>query len=365
MQTFDESTGAYLKGGAFPLLLAIVSLAFVWILLPLYGAILWGVIIALVFAPVYRGLRARLGGRSTLAALLTMLIVLVAVILPFALLTAALANEAATVYQRLQSGDLNPVLYFRGVFDALPGWITQVLDGFGLIDFDTLQRRLVAALTTGTQLIATRALGIGQDTFEFVAGVFITLYLAFFLVRDGEALLRDVRRAIPLAPEHTQELLSKFTTVLRATVKGNLLVAAIQGALGGLAFWYLGVGGALLWAVLMAFLSLLPAIGAGLVWVPVAAYFLATGAIWKGVALAAYGVLVIGLVDNLLRPVLVGKDTRMPDYLVMITTLGGMAVFGLNGFVLGPAIAAMFITVWHIQGAAASGNVPTGRPNGE
>jgi predicted PurR-regulated permease PerM len=126
-------------------------------------------------------------------------------------------------------------------------------------------------------------------------------------------------------------------------------VAIAQGALGGLGFWYLGVSGALLWAVLMAFLSLLPAIGAGLVWVPVALYFLITGALWKSVALLAYGVLVIGLVDNLLRPLLIGKETRMPDYIVMITTLGGMAVFGLNGFVLGPVIAAMFIAVWHIQ----------------
>jgi predicted PurR-regulated permease PerM len=160
-----------------------------------------------------------------------------------------------------------------------------------------------------------------------------------------------VRWAIPLAPEHAQVLVEKFTTVIRATVKGNLLVAAIQGALGGLAFWFLGVGGALLWAVVMAFLSLLPAIGAGLVWLPVAVYFLMTGATWQGIALVAYGVLVIGLIDNLLRPVLVGNDLRLPDYLVMMTTLGGMVVFGINGFVIGPAIAAMFVAVWHIYGA--------------
>jgi predicted PurR-regulated permease PerM len=103
---------------------------------------------------------------------------------------------------------------------------------------------------------------------------------------------------------------------------------------------------------LMAFLSLVPAVGAALVWVPVAVYFFVTGGIWQGIALAAWGVLVIGLVDNLLRPILVGKDTRMPDYVVMITTLGGLAVFGINGFVLGPAIAAMFIAVWHIYGVA-------------
>jgi predicted PurR-regulated permease PerM len=157
-----------------------------------------------------------------------------------------------------------------------------------------------------------------------------------------------VRRAIPLAPEHKQELLGKFATVIRATVRGNLVVAALQGLLGGIAFWFLGVGGALLWGVLMAFLSLLPAVGAALVWAPVALFFFATGALWQAIALTAFGVLVIGLVDNLLRPILVGKDTRMPDYVVMIATLGGMAVIGINGFVVGPAIAAMFIAVWHI-----------------
>ena len=114
----------------------------------------------------------------------------------------------------------------------------------------------------------------------------------------------------------------------------------------------LGVHGALLWAVVMAFLSLLPAVGAALIWAPVAIYFLATGAIWQGVALIVWGVLVIGLVDNVLRPILVGKDTQMPDYVVLISTLGGMALFGINGFVIGPVIAAMFISVWHIFGAS-------------
>jgi predicted PurR-regulated permease PerM len=126
-------------------------------------------------------------------------------------------------------------------------------------------------------------------------------------------------------------------------VKGNIVVAILQGALGGLIFWLLGIHAPLLWGVLMAFLSLLPAVGAGLVWAPVALYFLATGAVWQGAVLIAFGVLVIGLVDNLLRPVLVGKDTRMPDYVVLVSTLGGIAIFGLNGFVIGPLIAAMFI----------------------
>ena len=351
MKPFDEQVASDAEHRALIVLLVAVSLGFLWILLPFYGTVLWGSIIALLFAPLYRWLLPRLHRRPTLAALLTLLCVLLIVVIPFALISAALAREAAGVYARLQSGELSPALYFHDMLEAMPQWMAALLERFGLIDLDTLQRRFAAALAQGSQFIATQALSIGQNTFDFVASVFITLYLAFFLIRDGDAVTRAVRRAIPLAPEHKRELLEKFTTVIRATVKGNLLVAAIQGALGGIAFWFLGLSGALLWAVLMAFLSLLPAVGAALVWLPVALYFLITGATWQGTALLAYGVLVIGLVDNLLRPVLVGKDTRMPDYLVMITTLGGMAVFGINGFVIGPAIAAMFIAVWHIHGS--------------
>jgi predicted PurR-regulated permease PerM len=332
------------------LLLVFVSVALAWILLPFYGTILWGMILALLFAPLYRRLLPRVRQRRTPAALLTLLVVLVMVVLPLALIATALAREATVVYEQLQSGELSATRYFRGVFDALPDWVQTWLDRFGLVDFNTLQRRLTEALTRGSQLIATQALGLGQLTFEFVVDLFITLYLAFFLIRDGDALSRTLRHAVPLASAHRRELVEKFTVVIRATVKGNLLVAALQGFLGGLAFWFLGVKGALLWGVVMAFLSLLPAVGAALVWAPVALYFLFTGALWQGAALIAWGVLAIGLVDNILRPILVGKDTRLPDYVVLMTTLGGMVVFGINGFVLGPAIAAMFVAVWHIYG---------------
>jgi predicted PurR-regulated permease PerM len=355
MKPSDDKSAAHIENRTLMVLLVGVSVALGWILLPFYGAILWGAIIALLFTPLYRWLLPRLNGRSNLAAAITLLAVLLIVVLPLVLITATLAREAVLFYQRLQSGELSPTLYLQGVFDGLPGWLAALLDRAGLGDFATLQRRLAAALAQGSQFIAGQALGIGLNTFDFVVSLFITLYLAYFLIRDGDDVVRAVRRAIPLAAEHKQELLDKFTTVIRATVKGNLLVAAIQGALGGLAFWYLGVNGALLWAVVMAFLSLLPAIGAALVWLPVAIYFLLTGALWQSLALTAYGMLVIGLIDNLLRPILVGKDTRMPDYVVLITTLGGMAVLGVNGFVVGPTIAAMFIAVWHLYVATRPG----------
>ena len=329
-------------------LLVIVTLAMGWILLPFYGTVLWATIIALLFAPLQRLLVARLNGRRTLAALVTLLAVLLIVILPFVGISAALAREATGVYKALQAGELQPGVYLRHLFDTLPGWLTALLDRFGLVDFATLQQRVAQYAAKGSQFVATQALAIGQNTFELVVGLFITLYLAFFLIRDGASLACMLRRATPLDPEHNQALAAKFATVIRATVRGNLVVAVIQGLLGGLAFGVLGIRGALLWAVLMAFLSLLPAVGAGLVWVPVALYLFIAGQTVQAVGLVLWGVLVIGLVDNLLRPVLVGKDTRMPDYVVLISTLGGIATFGINGFVIGPAIAAMFMAVWQI-----------------
>jgi predicted PurR-regulated permease PerM len=326
------------------------ALALGWIVLPFYGSILWGAVIALTFAPLNRHLLPRTGGRPSLAAMLTLLVAVLLGVLPLALVVALLASEATTVYTRLQSGEWQPAAYLRHLFHALPESVITWLGRMGWGDFDTVQQHVTSGLTRASRFFAGQALGMGQDTVRFVTGVFIALYLAFFLIRDGQALARAARLSMPLAADHQRELLDKFGTVIRATVKGNLLVAALQGLLGGLAFWALGVSAPLLWGVSMAFLSLVPAVGAALVWAPVALYFLLAGATWKAVMLTVFGVLVIGLIDNLLRPVLVGKDTRLPDYVVLITTLGGMAVMGINGFVLGPAIAAMFIALWHLHG---------------
>lgn len=333
---------------AFLALMIAVSLAFVWILLPFGGAVFWGAVIAILFAPVQARLRRRWPGRPTLAALATMSLVFLIVVVPLALLTGMLLKEGTALYQRVQSGETNFARYFEQVVAVAPAWLHELLEHFGLTDFNDLQARISELVGRGSQFIAQQVFSAGQNALDLVVGFFVMLYLAFFLLRDGRALSQRIWAAVPLAPDHRRHLAAKFITVVRATVKGNILVAAAQGTLGGIAFWFLGIKGALLWAVVMGFLSLLPAIGAGLIWLPVALYFLVTGAVWQGVSLIAYGVLVIGLVDNLLRPLLVGKDTQMPDYLVLISTIGGMAVFGINGFVIGPAIAAMFLAVWDL-----------------
>ncbi|KAF1047286.1 AI-2E family transporter [Xylophilus sp.] len=338
-----------LQRKSFLLLLVGVSIAFLAILAPFYGAVFWGMVLAIVFAPLQRRLLQRFGERrATLAALVTLSVVLLIVILPTALVAVSLTQEAMVVYEKLKSGQVNVGIYFQQIVAALPAWAVSLLDRLGLGDAGALQAKLSSAAVQGSQYFATQALSIGQNTFQFIVDFGVMLYLLFFLLRDGPYLTNRIRRAVPLDDGHKRSLGSKFATVIRATVKGNIAVAVAQGLLGGLAFWFLGIQGVMLWTVLMAFLSLLPAVGAGIVWLPVVIYFLATGATWQGVGLIVYGVVVIGLVDNILRPLLVGKDTQMPDYVVLISTLGGMALFGLNGFVIGPVVAALFIACWDL-----------------
>ena len=335
-----------LQDKAFLLLLVVITLAFGLILWPFYGALFWATILAIIFTPLYRRLAKRMKQRRTPAALATLTIILLIVILPAAAVTSMLLQEAFGLYALLQSGELNPGRALQQVMAALPAWLTGLLDRFGLTSLGAVQERFSAGLTKGLQFFAGQALNIGQNALDFVVSFFLMLYVLFFLLRDGGTLALRMRDAVPLQGELQHDLSTKFADVVRATIKGNVVIAILQGALGGFIFWALGVQGAVLWAVVMAFLSLLPAVGTAIIWLPVAIYFLVTGIVWKGVVMILFGVLVIGLVDNVLRPILVGKDTKMPDYLVLISTLGGMAIFGFNGFIIGPMIAAMFIAVW-------------------
>ncbi|MBA2402178.1 MAG: AI-2E family transporter, partial [Bradyrhizobium sp.] len=297
----------------FLLLLVAVTVAFGWVLYPFYGAILWAMVMAVIFAPLNRQLQRRMGERPNLAASLTILIIIAMVILPLAMIAASLAREGSSLYAKMKAGEYDFAGYAHRVFDALPGWARGVLDSFNLPDFSALRDSMASGAVKGGQVLVPQALTVGMSTFDFIIGLGIMLYLLFFLLRDGTALALKLKAMIPLPGYQKSTLFTRFAEVVRATVKGSILIAITQGALGGLAFWFLGIQAPLLWAVLMAFLSLIPAIGAGLVWAPVAIYLLATGAVWQSVTLILYGLLVIGLVDNLLRPFLVGKDTKLPD----------------------------------------------------
>ena len=327
-------------------LLGVASLAFFALLIGFWQPIFWAAVIGILFRPVQTRLTARLNQRATLAGVLTVVLIFFTVLVPALLLTSAVAAEAAGVYGRIQSGELDVGAVVRWAQSLLPQageWAARI----GL-DLNELPGKLSDAAVKGSQFVTKLALSAGQNVASFIVQFFLMLYLLFFILRDGDVIVRHVHQAIPLPDEQERRLFRKFAEVSRATIKGTLVIGAVQGSLGGLIFAILGIQGAVLWAVLMAVLSLLPAVGAGLVWGPAAVVLVVAGDWGKGLILASYGVLVIGLVDNLLRPVLVGRDTKMPDYLVLFSTLGGLSLFGITGFVLGPVVAALFIAVWQM-----------------
>lgn len=328
------------------------SVLFLMILRPYFGAICWAVFIAIVFWPLHQRFLLGARNRRNMAALASLTVILLIVILPMAMLAASVTQEASVLVEKLRSGQIELSAYFARFVNALPLWARNTLHRFGLGDLGLVQQKLMGTVSSSGQMVATRVVGIGQVTLDLVISFFLMLYMLFFFFRDGEELSRAVARCIPLHPQHTRRLLTQFATVVRATVKGNIVVALVQGALGGLAFWVLGLPAAVLWGAVMAVLSLLPAVGAVIVWGPVALYYVFAGEVVRAIGLTVWSVLVIGLIDNMLRPILVGKDTRMPDYLVLVATLGGITVFGLNGFVIGPVIAAVFLVSWEMLATA-------------
>lgn len=336
-------------------IVVLVTIVFGLVILPFYGAILWSVVIGIMFAPLNRWLIARMPGRKNTSALITLLAIIALLIIPATLLSLSLADEVIGLYARVRSNEFDFAQILADLQGSLPSWATSVLDRYGYTNVDTIAQKLSEGVATVARFLAQSVLGFSQSAFSFMAATGVMLYLAYFLLRDGDRLALQLGSRIPLLLEHKIALSEKFAAVIRATIKGSLIVAMVQGLIGGFVFWILGVEAALLGGVAMGFFSLLPAIGTGLIWVPVAIYLLATGALWQGLVLIFCGLFVIGMVDNILRPILVGKETRMPDYVVLISTLGGLSLFGVNGFVLGPVIAALFMATWDIFGRANSG----------
>lgn len=343
-----EQNGLRFEDGGFLALIILVSLAFAWLIEPFFGAVLWGLIAAIVGAPIYRALVVKLGGRRNLAAALMLVLILALVILPATLLAISLVQEAAVIYTQLQEGEINLAEMFAQIQGALPQWALQALNAAGLTEFETVQGTLRNAIGTILESIASRALIFGQGALELLASLGVMLYLTFFLLRDGEKLAVQVKAAMPLRPQVRDRLIAHFTKVIRATMKGTIVVGALQGLAGGLVFWAIGIHAAVLWGLLMALFSLFPAVGTGIVWVPVAIYLFATGSIWEGIVLVFCGFFVIGLIDNILRPILVGHDTRLPEFVILIATVAGLDLLGLTGVIVGPIIAALFISVWKI-----------------
>ena len=335
-----------LENRSFLLLVALVTLAFAWTLGGFLLPVFWAVVLAVLFTPLFRWFERRLRGHSSSAALLTLLTVLVAVVAPLVALGALVTQEAVGVYESVSSGAIDLTQPVATVERLVPQLVVRA-EELG-VDFDQLRGNIARSALAVSQGIATRLLDVGQGALHFTLLLAVALYTLFFFVRDGSELQAMLVRSLPLGDPRERRLITKFAAVTRATVKGTFVIAAIQGAIGGIAFAFLGLGSPVLWGVLMAVLSLLPAIGGALVWVPAAVYLLVSGAWGKALILTGVGAGIMGTVDNALRPILVGRDAGMPDYMILLSTLGGLGTFGFSGLVIGPVVAGLFLTVWEI-----------------
>ena len=342
------------RRGTFLLFLLLVTAAFIGLIWDFMMACFWASILAIVFNGVNTWLLARFPGRRNLASVGTLLFVLIVVVTPIFFVTLAVINETQTLYSNIESGELSP----QGALNTVRGWLPRFeewLSRFGIAP-DEVEQRLAA---TGSKIVA----GLGdfavtstQNAINVFIQFTLMMYILFFLVRDGASIVRAIKSALPIGDEIEEEIFKRFASVSRATLKGTLVVAVTQGTMGGITFALLGIPAATLWGVVMIFLSLLPVGGSAIVWFPTAVILFIQGHIWKALILVIIGSLFIGLIDNVLRPRLVSRDTQMPDYLVLLATLGGIALFGLTGFIIGPVIAALFITCWEITGKLFGGD---------
>jgi predicted PurR-regulated permease PerM len=328
----------------FAILLALVTGAFLWLIRGFLQPIFWAVALAILVSPAHARIERLLPARATLAAAASVTLVVLIVIMPLIGVGMAVTAEANALYVRLRTGEIDLARFFVELREHVPQ-LLALMESTGL-DPQRLQAQLSSSAVQLSQLIASRALAIGQDTLRIAVYFFLMLYLLFFFLRDGQRMLAAATHALPLGDERERLLLSRFAEVSRATLKGTLVVAVVQGTIGGVAFSLLGIGAPVLWGVAMAVLSILPVVGSALIWFPASAVLILGDRLIAGIALTVVGALVMGVVDNLLRPVLVGRDTRMPDYLILVSTLGGLAAFGLAGVVIGPIITAFFLAVW-------------------
>ena len=338
----------HVENGGLILFLMLITVALLLVVSGFIGALLWAMLAALLFQPIFQRFARRWPGRRNIAAALTLLVITVAVVIPAMILASVVVDQAAGVYQQMRGGQIDFATYFKQMHDALPGRLQQWLDSAGLSSLERAQARVTATLSNSASTLTRQALSIGANAAAFLLAFGVGLYVTFFLLRDGEQIGTAVVRALPLEHSVATRLAEKFVAVVRATIKGSGVVALVQGALGAVTFWIVGLPAALLWGVLMAVAALLLAVGPAIIWGPVAAYLLATGAVWQAAVVIGSGVFVIGLADNVLRPMLVGRDTGLPDWLVLVTTLGGIDLLGLSGIVVGPVVGALFLTGWAI-----------------
>ena len=333
------------------LLLVVVGITV--LLLIMIRAFLLAVILAGVFAamgrPAFLALANWLGGRRRIASVLTVTALFLLIVVPLGGFLALVVTQAVEI-----SESAGPWIQQQsGRWQELSSWLAALPLLGRLMPDDAELAASASDFAARAGSILINNLGAATTgTVNVVLQLFVMLYALYYFLMDGPSILSRILYFTPLEQEDEQRLIERFVSVTRATIKGSILVGLIQGALAGAAFFALSLPGAAFWATVMAVLSVIPVLGSGIIWVPASIILMATGRVAAGIALALWGLLIVGTIDNILRPRLVGRDTKMHDLLVLLSTFGGLAMFGLVGFIIGPIVAALFLTAWDLFGVA-------------
>ncbi|OGH83953.1 MAG: hypothetical protein A2261_01645 [Candidatus Magasanikbacteria bacterium RIFOXYA2_FULL_44_8] len=335
---------AKLKQVIFITLLGSITFLFLYIMKTFAYPILWAAIIAGLFYPISSWLIKKLHAPN-LGTTITLVLVFLVIIIPITFVGSLVVNESINLYGSISN---NRSEISSSLQTAL-AWVqhnpyTSRLN----IDQDMIAQKFGDAAQYITSYLIMAAKNFTQNSFVFILMFVIMFYTLFFFVRDGAGFLRALMHLCPLGDTHEKLLYNRFTSTARATLKGSLIVGLIQGTLGGLMFWLAGIQGAMIWGILMVLMSTIPGIGSYFIWLPAAIVMIIIGKLWIGVAMILFGALVIGTIDNILRPILVGKDTQMHPLLVLFSTLGGIVVFGISGFVIGPVITSLLLAFWEM-----------------
>ena len=336
-----------LQRGFIAVLAVSLTVIFLWMIQDFLSALFLAAVLAIFLFPLQRGLTRTFGGRERLAAALVMVIAIFAVMIPLLALLTLVAQQAVDVGETFVPWLQEQIRNFREHgLAGLPGWL-PLRDALAPYQ-DQIAQRLTEAVSGLGGVVVGGLRRAGGGALSFFLNTVILLFALYYLLTSGPAAFKTAVELAPMRPDDRDMLAERTLSTIRATVKGTFVIAIIQGVLTGAGLAVAGVPGAAFWGAVAGVLSVIPGIGPPLVWLPAAIWLWASGSPIAGVALAAWGALVVGVVDNLLRPILVGKDAKMSDVLVLLSTLGGLTLFGAVGLIVGPLIAALFVSAWYI-----------------
>ncbi|NTU42801.1 MAG: AI-2E family transporter [Nitrospirales bacterium] len=326
------------------LVVALGYLSFL-ILRPFLSPIAWAIVLSLVFYPLYAFIRPYLKWDS-IASLVTLLVIMLVILGPFSYLTVLLVNELSTLsaYLKEERLDLMSGALQNPKLQGLIQWLTSL---FGMTEAEMNKTIVSSIATIGQEMVSRITKGVGNVASMALDFVFMAFSI-FFVLKDGGGVLKRIRGYMPFSDEQKDRLTTQMKDIIVSTVFGGVVVAIVQGLIGGIAFSLLGIPSPVLWGFAISIASFIPLLGAFSIWGPATVYLFVQGDIFHGIALAVVGIFGISLIDNILKPIIIGERTKMPILAIFFSVLGGIKLFGLIGLIAGPLVLALFVSVVEI-----------------